>query len=43
MKSVMEEAIARGRTTAGPDLKNDVDIVMIKPLPAPRPKGKAKK
>ncbi len=43
MKSVMEEAIARGRTTAGPDLKNDVEIVMIKPLPAPRPKGKAKK
>ena len=43
MKSAMEEAIARGRTTAGPDLKNDVEIVMIKPLPAPgKSKGKGK-
>jgi len=43
MKSAMEEAIARGRTTTGPDLKNDVEIVLIKPLPAPgKGKGKAK-
>jgi hypothetical protein len=42
MKAAMEEAIARGRTTPGPELRNDVEIVLVKPLPAPRPKGKAK-
>jgi arylsulfatase A-like enzyme len=42
MKAAMEEAIAQGRTTPGPRLKNDVDIELVKPLPAPRTKGKAK-
>ncbi len=43
MKAAMEEAIDRGRTTAGPDLPNDVEIVLIKPLPKPKRNGKAKK
>ncbi len=42
MKAAMEEAIARGRTTPGPELRNDVEIVLVKPLPGSRPKGKAK-
>ena len=42
MKTEMEKAIARGRTTGGPDLKNDVEIVMVKPIPVPKPKGKGK-
>jgi arylsulfatase A-like enzyme len=42
MKAMMEEAIARGRTTPGPDLRNDVDIVMIKPVPKAKGKGKAR-
>lgn len=42
MKAMMEEAIARGRTTPGPDLRNDVDIVMIKPVPKAKGKAKAK-
>jgi arylsulfatase A len=42
MKAMMEEAIARGRTTPGPELKNDVDIVMIKPVPKAKAKGKGK-
>lgn len=42
MKAAMEEAIARGRTTVGMDLKNDVEVVMIKPLPSPKMKGKEK-
>lgn len=42
MKAAMEEAIRRGRTTPGPDLKNDVEIELVKPLPRARPRGKAK-
>jgi arylsulfatase A-like enzyme len=42
MKAKMEEAIARGRTTPGPELKNDVEIVMIKPVPPAKAKGKRK-
>jgi arylsulfatase A len=42
MKAAMEEAIAEGRTTPGPRLKNDVEILLVKPLPGSRPKGKAK-
>ncbi len=30
LKAAMEQAIDRGRTTPGPDLKNDVEIVMVK-------------
>ncbi len=44
MKAAMEHAIARGRTTPGPEGANDVDIVLIKPLPKPAAaKAKAKK
>ncbi len=42
MKAAMEESIARGRSTPGPPLKNDVGIELIKPVPPPRPAGKAK-
>jgi arylsulfatase A len=34
MKAVMEDAIARGRTTPGPDLANDVPIELVKTVPA---------
>jgi len=40
MKAMMEAAIARGRTSKGPDLKNDVEVALIKALP--KAKGKAK-
>lgn len=43
MKAMMEEAIARGRTTPGPDQRNDVDIVMVKTKPKPPPAGKKAK
>ena len=42
MKGMLEEAIARGRTTPGPELKNDAEIVRVKPVPAPKAKGKKK-
>jgi arylsulfatase A len=42
MKAALEEIIARGRSTPGPALENDAEIVMVKPVPAPRAKGKAK-
>ncbi len=42
MKAMMEEAIARGRTTPGEALKNDVEVTLIKPLPKPGAKGKGK-
>jgi len=45
MKAALETAIARGRTTDGPDQANDVEIVLIKPLPKQgkgKGKGKAK-
>ncbi len=40
MKAAMEEAIKRGRTTPGPDLQNDVEVVLIKPLPPLKRKAK---
>lgn len=44
MKAMMELAIGRGRTTPGPDLANDAEIVLVKPVPAPvAAKGKGKK
>jgi len=42
MKASLEQAIARGRTTAGIDLPNDVPIVTVKATPEPLP-AKAKK
>lgn len=40
MKAAMEAAIKRGRTTPGPDLQNDVEVAMIKPLPPLKRKPK---
>lgn len=34
MKASLEQVIARGRSTAGPDLKNDVPVLLIKKTPA---------
>ena len=36
---MLEEAIARGRTTPGPDQPNDAPIVVVKPKPAPKRKA----
>jgi arylsulfatase A len=33
MRAALETAIARGRTTPGPDQANDANIVIVKPLP----------
>jgi len=33
MQAALEQAIARGRSTPGPDQKNDASIVMVKPIP----------
>lgn len=43
MKSMLKEIIDNGRTTTGKKLKNDVDIVMVKPIPAPRKRKPKKK
>ncbi len=40
MKGALEQALAKGRTTPGPDLENDVEIVMVKPTPKPAPGAK---
>jgi arylsulfatase A-like enzyme len=45
MTSALEQHIARGRSTPGPDQANDAEIVMVKPTPpvsAAKGKGKAK-
>ena len=34
MKAMMEDAIARGRSTPGPDLANDVPVKLVKSVPA---------
>ncbi|NBU42027.1 MAG: hypothetical protein EBS51_14750, partial [Planctomycetia bacterium] len=39
MRAMLEEAIARGRTTPGPDQANDAPIVVVKPKPAPKRKA----
>lgn len=43
MKAALEELIGKGRSTPGPALRNDAEIVMVKPVPAPRAKGKGGK
>ncbi|HQZ29803.1 MAG TPA: arylsulfatase, partial [Verrucomicrobiales bacterium] len=42
MTAALEKAISEGRTTPGPEAENDVAIVMIKPTPPAKKKGKAK-
>lgn len=41
MRGMLEEAIARGRTTPGPEQANDVPITVVKPKPAPKAKPAA--
>jgi arylsulfatase A-like enzyme len=43
MKAELEKTISRGRSTPGADLKNDVEIQLIKKSPAGKAKAKAKK
>jgi arylsulfatase A len=43
MKAILSGIINNGRSTPGPKLKNDAEIVMIKPVPQPRKKPKKKK
>ena len=43
MKAELEKLIARGRSTPGPDLSNDVPVQLIKKSPAGKAKTKAKK
>jgi arylsulfatase A-like enzyme len=43
MKAELEKLIARGRSTPGPDLANDVPVELIKQSPAGKAKTKAKK
>lgn len=38
MKMMLRQIIENGRTTRGPRLKNDSEIVMVKPVPQPRRK-----
>ncbi|MDG1895134.1 MAG: arylsulfatase [Fuerstiella sp.] len=43
MKGMLSKVIGNGRSTPGPQLQNDAEIVMIKPVPKPRAKSKKKK
>ena len=42
MKEMLSKLISNGRSTTGPQLSNDADIVMIKPIPMPRRKKATK-
>jgi len=42
MKNMLSDIISNGRSTPGAKLKNDAEIVMIKPIPKPRAKPKKK-
>jgi len=42
MKLLLTQAIEQGRTTTGPAMQNDVEVLMVKQVPKPKPK-KAKK
>jgi hypothetical protein len=43
MKEMLGQIINDGRSTPGPKLQNDVDVVMIKPVAKPRARKPAKK
>ena len=43
MKAMLAKDISRGRTTPGPDLKNDAEVVMMKPVPQAKKKPVKKK
>ena len=38
MQGLLSQIIENGRSTPGPKLKNDAEIVMIKPITQPKPK-----
>ncbi|HIK90466.1 MAG TPA: arylsulfatase, partial [Planctomycetes bacterium] len=42
MKDMLSQIISNGRSTRGPQLQNDAEIVMIKPIPKSRAKRKKK-
>jgi hypothetical protein len=42
MKKMLSQIIRKGRSTPGPRLDNDVEIVMIKPVAKPAAKPKKK-
>jgi len=42
MRADLEKLIARGRSTPGEDLRNDVNIELIKKSPTGKQKAKAK-
>jgi arylsulfatase A len=42
MKTMLRKIIDNGRSTPGPNLQNDAEIVMIKPIPKPRTRPKKK-
>ena len=42
MKDMLSQVISNGRSTPGPRLQNDVEIVMIKPVTKPRARPKKK-
>lgn len=42
MKKMLSTLIQNGRSTEGPKLENDTDIVMVKPVPQFKAKGKSK-
>ncbi|MBP86015.1 MAG: arylsulfatase [Planctomycetaceae bacterium] len=40
MKAMLNDVIRNGRSTPGPELANDVEVVMVKPVPQPKRKAK---
>ena len=40
MKDMLREIIQNGRSTPGPKLSNDVEVVMVKPIAARKAKKK---
>jgi len=42
MKAMLQQVIDNGRSTPGPQLNNDVEVVMVKPVPQPRRNAKKK-
>jgi hypothetical protein len=40
---MLQNVVDNGRSTPGPDLKNDAEIVIVKPVPQPAKKRNAKK
>ena len=43
MKDMLSQVINNGRSTPGPKLQNDAEVVMIKPIAKPRAKPKKRR